>query len=973
VALEADVQETTTIPAEQGSWLDRPLIPGIKVDRWTALYVALMVLVALTRLWDLSTRSYSHDESIHAWEAWKLLTGRGYVHSPVYHGPFLYHITALIYALFGDSDVTGRLGTSLASIAIVMMPLFMIKWLGRLGVLATTLLMAVSPVMMHRARFIRHDQFAILFNLILLVAILHYLDQRRPRYLYYAAAALSLGFAGKETTFITYAIFGSFLGAMMLWQWMQSRGWRLERLMALPSFDLVVVIGTLILPFASPLVIQMLGRNPVDYSAGGVIFSLGIALVMFAIGAGIGLWWNPRRWLICAGLFWAIFFPLFTTMFTNGAGIVTGVVGQLGYWLSQHGESRGGQPWHYYLVLTVVYEFLPMLLAGGGIIAYALSWRRRDRVEPVEIVSPVSAVPFTPLMIYWLGLAIVIYSWAGEKMPWLLLHIAVPMTIVAGQALGNLFHTDWRALAERRGLWLLLLVPLEIYTLVRMASLRPSTDTTIEALSTTMMWIVAVLIGLALAWVIGTLLARLTRGDAWRMLALSLCTVLLLLTVRTAFRLTFVNGDSAAELLVYAQGAPDAGIVAREIEDMSRRLTGGLHLRVAYDNEVSWPYVWYLRNYDNAIYFGEAPTGPLDADVVLVGVSNEAATRPFLGDNYIRREHRLIWWPYQDWYMRMDPLLLLPKLRDPEARAELWQGLGDPAQWRALWDVLFYREWDRSLTDWPYVSRYAMYVRRDVTLQLWDSGAEALAALAPARPDPYLELWESRVADRAIESTGLQAGPMNAPKGIDVDAAGNLYVADSQNHRILTFDASGASLNQWGSEGAMTGQFQEPWDVAVSPDGLVYVADTWNHRIQVFTAQGDLVRSWGRFGEVTGDVAEDGVFYGPRALALDDEGNLYVADTGNKRIIKYDPQGQLLTAVGGAGTEPGEFQEPVGLAIGPDGNLYVADTWNHRIQVLTPDLRAGHPLGCHGLAERLRAQQALPGGRRRGDCVGNGP
>ena len=90
--------------------------------------------------------------------------------------------------------------------------------------------------------------------------------------------------------------------------------------------------------------------------------------------------------------------------------------------------------------------------------------------------------------------------------------------------------------------------------------------------------------------------------------------------------------------LVYAQGAPDAGIVAREIDDMSRRLTGGLHLKIAYDNETSWPFVWYLRNYDNAVYFGEAPSGPLDADVVLVGTANEAATTPFIGDGYVRRE-----------------------------------------------------------------------------------------------------------------------------------------------------------------------------------------------------------------------------------------------------------------------------------------------------------------------------------------------
>ena len=108
--MESKVQAVETEARDATSWLDRPLIPGLRIDRWTAVYIGLMAVVAFTRLWDLGARSYSHDESIHAWEAWKLLTGRGYTHSPVYHGPFLYHITALFFALFGDSDVTGPAG-----------------------------------------------------------------------------------------------------------------------------------------------------------------------------------------------------------------------------------------------------------------------------------------------------------------------------------------------------------------------------------------------------------------------------------------------------------------------------------------------------------------------------------------------------------------------------------------------------------------------------------------------------------------------------------------------------------------------------------------------------------------------------------------------------------------------------------------------------------------------------------------------
>ncbi len=905
------------------SWLDRPLIPSLRISHGTMLYVLLILFVVLTRLWDLSSRSYSHDESIHAWESWKLYTGQGYTHSPVYHGPLLYHVTAGIYALFGDSDTTARLGTALGGIAIVVLPLFLRRWLGTKGLLATTLLMAVSPVLMHRSRFIRHDHFAIVANMLLLIAILHYLERPKPKLLYLAAAALMLGFAAKETSFITYAIYGVFLAGLLGWQWLHSQDRTLASLRGLPVFDLVILIGTLILPFAAPFPILLLGGDPLDSSSQGMLFSLGITLVMFGIGAGIGLWWNAHRWLVCAAIYWGIFFPLFTTMFTNGAGVATGVVGQLGYWLSQHEFARGGQPWHYYLVLTGMYEFLPALLAPAGIVAYALG---ADTHPAGSASAERPRAPFLPFVIFWTCLALALYSWAGEKMPWLMMHIVVPMHLLGGWTLGRLLDADWRAIRERGGLWLLPLVPLLLYLVWRVAKLQLSTGTTTAELSESVAWLSAAVMGIGVAGAIGWLLSRLRRGDAWRMVGLALVSLLLALTLRTAWMVTFRNADSAAELLVYAQGAPDVGIVAREIEDLSRRLTGGLHLKIAYDSEVSWPFVWYLRNYDNAVYFGDSPGGPLDADVVLVGLKNEDAVKPFLGDAYIRREHRLIWWPYQDWYQGMLAPAFWEKLAKPEGR-------------RALWDVWFYRKWDRPLTDWPYVAKFALYVRRDVAQWLWQGGPEALALEGGSAGESYLDKWAPRTAVAAWGTVGQGAGQFQQPKGLAVDAEGRVYVADSQNHRIQVLDAQGAPLAQWGAQGGQPGQFQEPWDVAVSPEGEVYVADTWNHRIQIFDRQGAYLGGWGTFGEVGEDLWRDGVFYGPRALAFDDEANLYIADTGNKRVLKYDPEGQLVAVVGGAGQEQGRLNEPVGLAVGPDGAVYVADTWNRRIQVFDSELR----------------------------------
>jgi DNA-binding beta-propeller fold protein YncE len=196
---------------------------------------------------------------------------------------------------------------------------------------------------------------------------------------------------------------------------------------------------------------------------------------------------------------------------------------------------------------------------------------------------------------------------------------------------------------------------------------------------------------------------------------------------------------------------------------------------------------------------------------------------------------------------------------------------------------------------------------------------------------------------------GSADGQLRAPKGLTTDADGNVYVADSQNHRIQVFDATGTFLRQFGSEGTAPGQFKEPWSVAVAPRptdlaadrpwaGNIYVADTWNHRIQVFDPQGQPLFAWGTFGEVAEATGPGDVLYGPRDIAFDAQGFLYVSDTGNKRVVKYDADGQMVAAVGGLGDAEGLMQEPVGLAVSPEGDVYVADTWNKRIQVFDSDL-----------------------------------
>jgi YYY domain-containing protein len=169
-------------------------------------------------------------------------------------------------------------------------------------------------------------------------------------------------------------------------------------------------------------------------------------------------------------------------------------------------------------------------------------------------------------------------------------------------------------------------------------------------------------------------------------------------------------------------------------------------------------------------------------------------------------------------------------------------------------------------------------------------------------------------------------GQLNQARGLAVDAEGNVYAADFDNHRIQKWNRELQSVNAWGEQGSGKGQFSQPCEVAVRGDRL-YVADTWNQRVQVFDHAGRYLLEW-RAG-----------FYGPRGLALGPEGTVYVADTGNHRISAFDADGAPVFAWGERGAGPGQFFEPMGLAVDTEGRVYVADNGNARVQIF--DARGG--------------------------------
>lgn len=201
------------------------------------------------------------------------------------------------------------------------------------------------------------------------------------------------------------------------------------------------------------------------------------------------------------------------------------------------------------------------------------------------------------------------------------------------------------------------------------------------------------------------------------------------------------------------------------------------------------------------------------------------------------------------------------------------------------------------------------------------------------------------------DGAGL-AAQFSSPRGVAIDKDNNLFVADGYNHAIRKITPAGVVTTLAGGGGeygfadgvGASAKFYIPKGVAVDGAGNVYVADDINHRIRKITAAGVVttLAGGGDIGAVDG-VGKDASFNRPVGVAVDASGVVYVADALNNRIRMVSPAGAVTTLAGsgvygfadGTGVDA-RFKTPGGIAVGPDGNIYIADTDNNRIRKITP-------------------------------------
>lgn len=194
----------------------------------------------------------------------------------------------------------------------------------------------------------------------------------------------------------------------------------------------------------------------------------------------------------------------------------------------------------------------------------------------------------------------------------------------------------------------------------------------------------------------------------------------------------------------------------------------------------------------------------------------------------------------------------------------------------------------------------------------------------------YLFTWELDTVEKGY------------PTGLGCDGAGDLWVADTHNSRILHYSRSGELLSTLGEYGEEPGRLVYPTDVLVRDDGTVLVTDyggLGRDRIVVFRRDGSFVAEWGGTG------SEPGKFQRAMALCSDPDGNIWVADSCNHRLQCLSPRGECLRVIGGGGAAEAVLRYPYDVTVESNGNLLVCEFGGHRVQTVT---REGVPVSTWG-------------------------
>ncbi len=978
-----------------------------------AAYGLLFISAAILRFYNLGARAIHHDESLHAFYGYGFAKGlanvftfgtdngtSSYSHVPFMHGPFQFIGSGFMMWIFGAGDYQARILAATMGTGMVLMPWLLRKQLGTIGALAAAAFIAFSPTLLYYSRFTREDIYAAFWTLGIVTFLWRYLASRDEKWLFLTAGFLAGLFLTKETSVATAGAFLGFLdylvavhladqiraksksmrdfeyGAVTIGMlfaapfiillWPLIAEWRQKyELDEMPAAGIaLLVLGTLAAPMYAAFLQLPLGdtwglrSGPANSHVAEAEKALAYTSVILLIGASavIGVLLRPRTWLIAAAAFWAPFVLLSTTFFTNYAGFMSVIWGSFDYWISQQDVARGNQPIYYYFITIPVYEFLPLGLSAAAMLYYGIAGNMRRAAivggmaltiilllilppGPEILRAPIAHVwlpflivlvgvmtlpmdNFNRFLLFWLVSMSFALTVASEKMPWLNVHIALPLAIVAGKFFGDMLRTlDIREdlpKLERFAPFLYAGVAsalaIAVFTLV-----GPAQPASIGA------WALVAVAAVSVYWAFSAY----SRRTALLVAMVGAVAAFSVFTIRAGQLAAwghpnnpFVGqpgdvatrdyGEVPTELLVYTQTSGDIPELRDRIAAYARETGLGYDQPIVVDDGtdgLTWPWAWYLRDYKSVAYtkFDENYEPPAGA-ILLVSQGNAANVNPLGYKPGIRYHHRR--W-FQEEYRGHGT-------DDTYTTRDFFRDLRSPHQlnyWRNFWITKEHPASEPGTVD----------------------GVAYFPGEGSLEPDaPTVRTEGTQIV---IGGRGFAKGQLEGPSDVALDADGNVYVADTVNDRIQKYAADGVFLAYAGGFGSDV-KIEQPWSMTVADDGTVFVASTWDHTILKLDKDLKQIHKWGAGGQVTDDDDDPFKLFGPREITLAPNGNVLITDTGNSRVVEYTADGEFVRQFGSAGTSgaPLEFSEPVGIEVSAAGDIYVGDFWNKRVVVLDKDL-----------------------------------
>lgn len=522
----------------------------------TAILLIVVLFVFAARFWSVGEKPFHHDESMFAERAYLLRTTGDYNYEPMLHGPFLEDVSAVIFLLLGDSDATARLWSAVAGTLLLLAVWRLRDRLGNLAACLAVVFLAVSPTLLFYSRFNRNDVPFTLAALVFVLCMVRFLQQTRLLYWFLSLLAVAWMICIKET----YMIF----------------------LFTAATFPVGVAMVEVIAVRPSSLreTTQRLADHRRDFwRRFGLVTLAGLA----------------------AGLF--VIVTLFTTLFHHPSH-ADGPIEALRYWAGQHDEQRIYGEFHYYIPILIIYEFLFLALViwGVGRTLHRALWLRgwvgwgwaiwsvallvvlwpytfsRDfaafthmtrgwhlwlAIEVFALGAAACAVltierrRLEAFFLWWTLVSFLAYSYAGEKVPWISVHIVLPMIVTAAifaQEIARSACGEIAAASQQTQVNL-------------MTVLRP--------------------------------LATYARSSFRRALLSAFFAAGFVATIAVALRLNFVNNANPAERHVYTHTTADYKAMVGEVYDVVARADGRPIDRFPLTIEGSslWPAQWYFRRW----------------------------------------------------------------------------------------------------------------------------------------------------------------------------------------------------------------------------------------------------------------------------------------------------------------------------------------------------------------------------------------